>query len=76
MLAASGLLDSQPLYRFADFNAGCYASRNAAFQQAVTIASGIPLKIDGDLIRYGKGGDDEVGATEVAVRSLAPRHWI
>ena len=67
---------SQPLYRFADFNAGWYASRNAAFQQAVTIASGIPLKIDGDLIRYGKGGDDEVGATEVAVRSLAPRHWI
>lgn len=62
----------QPLYRFADFNAGWYASRNAAFQQAVTIASGIPLVLDGDVIRFRKAQDgSEVGATEVAVRSLA-----
>jgi len=58
----------QPLYRFADFNAGRYASRNAAFQQAVSAASGIPLALDGDLIRH--DDDDRPGSTELAVRSL------
>ncbi|ALR75652.1 DUF1615 domain-containing protein [[Enterobacter] lignolyticus] len=59
-----------PIYRFADFNAGWYASRNAAFQNAVSKASGVKLALDGDVIRY---DSDEPGSTELAVRQLAPR---
>ena len=64
----------KPIFRFADFNAGRYASRNAAFQKAVSLLTRTPLDFDGDLVRYRRGEDGETGsATETAVLALADR---
>jgi hypothetical protein len=61
----------QPLYRFADYNAGQYASRNAAFQHALSLASGVPLAPDGELTRL--DGSDPPTSTELAARVLRKR---
>jgi hypothetical protein len=67
---------NQKIFRFADFNAGRYASRNAALQKLIANLSGLPLAVDGDLLRYGKDGEalSTVTATEQAIRVAVNRH--
>lgn len=45
---------AQPLYRFADYNAGVYASRNAALQEQLGKLTGLDVVPDGDLLAYDK----------------------
>jgi hypothetical protein len=58
------------VFRFADYNAGHFASRNAAFQNAVNIAAGTRLALDGDLLIE---GSNEPSATEQSIRSIGGR---
>ena len=55
-------------FRFADYNAGHYASRNAAFQRALAVATGRKLTPDGDLLDHANPAMNTPGQTEQAAR--------
>ncbi|MBK8451737.1 MAG: DUF1615 family protein [Thiofilum sp.] len=60
------------IYRFADFNAGRYASRNAAFQALISELTAQKLMLDGDLLIYSSSGTitNTLSQTENALRLL------
>lgn len=63
---------TEVVYRFADFNAGRYSSRNAAFQAALGRVAGRPQTLDGDLLRYKDERPlPEPSAVELALRGIA-----
>jgi hypothetical protein len=51
-------------WRFADYNAGEYAARNAAIQRALTRLTGFPLAADGDLVAFGPDGQPRAEDSE------------
>lgn len=62
------------LYRFADFNAGRFSSRNAAFQAALARLAGTAIALDGDLLRYESGKpSDAVSTVENALLGISHR---
>lgn len=58
------------IYRFADYNAGRYASRNAAFQRVVAALANLEVAPDGDLLRYSGGEASGISESERAIWSI------
>lgn len=62
---------TQKLHRFADYNAGRYSSRNAAFQWVVSQLDGSSLVLDGDLLAYrGQVVSTAKSQTELAIMRI------
>jgi hypothetical protein len=61
---------SEMIYRFADFNAGHYASRNAGFQNAVNVVARTKLDLDGDVLLHGERAG-HASNTELALRKVS-----
>jgi hypothetical protein len=62
------------IFRFADYNAGVYTSRNAALQAQLGRLVGTSLALDGDVLAYDKDGttrDDDTRTLEALVRFSA-----
>lgn len=66
------------VYRFADFNAGVYTARNAAFQTQLADIMGTPLVPDGDLLAWDDDGDvrDTETNTLKAMLAFGERHGV
>lgn len=67
---------TQKIHRFADFNAGRYASRNASVQNMINQLLPESLVLDGDLLLYDKNNEAKaaVSNTEQALRQLVKRY--
>ena len=65
-------------FRFADYNAGVYASRNAAFQAMLGDVTGVALVSDGDLLAWDQDGDvkDLETNTLRALRAFGAAHGL
>lgn len=70
---------TEPIHRFADFNAGPYASRNAAFQRQLQTLSGQTVQSDGDLLVYndrGKPRAKQEGQTVTVLTAWGAAHGL
>jgi hypothetical protein len=67
----SGARYEDPLHLFADYNAGEFASRNAAFQEQLAAVTGVKLALDGDLLAYRPYSEDT--ETMRALSKLDPK---
>ncbi|MFM8331175.1 MAG: DUF1615 family protein [Candidatus Methylumidiphilus sp.] len=63
------------LFRFADYNAGRYSSRNAALQKVIATLAGAKLQTDGDLLLYDAEGRAQPAesSTEQAIQAVSMR---
>ena len=67
---------NRKIYRFADYNAGRYASRNAAFQNMISVLTNVKLAHDGDLLLYSKDQQalDKVSSSEETLHRLVKQY--